>query len=351
MAFSYKWIAGPGRGRRLPLNFQGFPVQLNKQRIHQILEQAAGKHIVVLGDIMIDQYLSGAVKRISPEAPVPIVEIKEETVRLGGAANVALNVLSLGCKVTLVGLIGNDRMGQTCEMLFEKRGIHPGGLVRSAGRPTTVKTRVIGDNQHLVRVDKEVTTTADAQERAALKEALSKCLESADALILEDYNKGVLSPETIRFAIEEGRKHNIPVMVDPKFNYFMDYRHVTVFKPNIIETAQALALELPNEDEAVEKAGLELLQKLDAESVLITRGDRGLSLFEKDGSMLHIPTRARQVADVSGAGDTVIATLTVAGCGLANKREAALLANMAAGLVVGRIGIVPVSAEELKEIN
>ncbi len=326
-------------------------MQLSKKRIYEILDKAAGKHIVVLGDIMIDQYLSGAVKRISPEAPVPIVEITEETVRLGGAANVALNVLSLGCQVTLVGLIGHDRMGQTCEMLFEKRGIHPAGLVRSSGRPTTVKTRVIGDNQHLVRVDKEVTTTADARERAALKEALARCLESADALILEDYNKGVLTPDTIRFAIEQSRKRSIPVMVDPKFNYFMDYRHVTVFKPNIIETARALARELPNEDDAVEKAGRELMGKLEADSVLITRGDRGLSLFEKDGAMLHIPTRARQVADVSGAGDTVIATLTVAGCGQASKQEAALLANMAAGLVVGRIGIVPVSADQLKEIG
>ncbi len=326
-------------------------MQLSRKRIEEILERASGKHVVVLGDIMIDQYLSGTVKRISPEAPVPIVEIKEETVRLGGAANVALNVLSLGCKVTLVGLIGQDRMGQTCETLFEKRGIHPEGLVRSAGRPTTVKTRVIGDNQHLVRVDKEVTATADAGEIKALKEALSRCLQNADALILEDYNKGVLNPETIRFAIGESRKLNIPVMVDPKFSYFMDYRHVTVFKPNIIETAQALARELPNEDTAVEKAGRELLKKLDAESVLITRGHRGLSLFEKDGAMLHIPTRARQVADVSGAGDTVIATLTVAGCGEANRQEAALLANMAAGLVVARIGIVPVSADQLKEIS
>ncbi|HHM02750.1 MAG TPA: D-glycero-beta-D-manno-heptose-7-phosphate kinase [Caldithrix abyssi] len=326
-------------------------MHISAKRIDEILREAAGRHIVVLGDIMIDQYLTGRVERISPEAPVPIVEIKEETVRLGGAANVALNVLSLGCAVTLVGLIGEDRMGHTCEELFAKRGIHAQGLVRSASRPTTVKTRVIGDNQHLVRVDKEVTTAADAAESAALQKALAGCLQKADALIMEDYNKGVLTPEIIKFAIKEAAKHGVPVMVDPKFNSFMDYRHVTVFKPNIIETAQALAVELPNENEAVEKAGRALLSKLEADSVLITRGARGLSLFEKDGTMLHIPTRARQVADVSGAGDTVIATFTVAVCGKADKKEAALLANMAAGLVVGRIGIVPVSAGQLRDLS
>ncbi len=320
---------------------------IQRNRAEHILEKARQKQILVLGDIMIDQYLSGAVRRISPEAPVPIVEIDHETLRLGGAANVALNIIALGAEATLIGLVGRDRMGETCHKLFEENGISASGLTRSESRPTTVKTRVIGDNQHLIRVDKEKTSPASNEETENIKKIIDEKLPTADAVILEDYNKGVMTPEIIEYVIKACRERRIPVMVDPKFNHFMAYRQATVFKPNIIETAQALAMELENEDNAVEKAGKTLLKQLDVECVMITRGPKGLSLFEKNSSVVHIPTRVRQVADVSGAGDTVIATLTVALCGGANTREAAVLSNYAAATVVEQIGIVPVSVPAL----
>ncbi|RMH64150.1 MAG: D-glycero-beta-D-manno-heptose-7-phosphate kinase [Calditrichaeota bacterium] len=324
-------------------------MSIERKRIEHILNHARDKHILVVGDIMIDQYLSGIVQRISPEAPVPIVEIDQETMRLGGAANVALNVLSLGARATLVGIIGRDRMGETCRALFDAHGINPQGLVESANRPTTVKTRVIGDNQHLIRVDKEVAAPAEDIETDAINQAVDRLLDGVDAVILEDYNKGVMTPRVIEHTITQCRQRRIPVMVDPKFNHFMAYREVDVFKPNIMETARALAMELKNEDTAVEQAGQHLLRELNAESVLITRGPRGLSLFERDAGVMHIPTRVRQVADVSGAGDTVIATLTVALTGGASKQEAAIMANYAAACVVEQIGIVPVTLERLLE--
>ena len=319
---------------------------LKPERVKQIISGFANKKIVIIGDVMIDEYLSGNVSRISPEAPVPIVEISEETLRFGGAANVALNVRSLGCEPILIGLIGNDRLGSLLKELMENENMDYDGLVLSNSRPTTVKTRIIGDGQHIARVDKEISTYADETEETDLLKRIESIIKKADAVILEDYNKGVLTEKIIKYTVQQCRLNDIPVSVDPKFTNFMNYRNVNIFKPNIKETEKALALHLIS-DKQIEEAGLSLKSKLNADTVLLTRGSKGMSLFEEDGIITHIPTQARNVSDVSGAGDTVISTITAAVLGGGSKKEAAMLANMAAGIVVEEVGIVPIRKELL----
>jgi len=321
-------------------------MNIEANRAKHIIESFSGKKILVIGDIMIDEYLSGNVSRLSPEAPVPVVEIEEETLRFGGAANVALNIKTLGCEPLLIGLAGQDRMGDELINLLNENDMSNTGIIKSHFRPTTVKTRIIGDNQHIARVDKEVIRASNAEEQEMIKSQIDKLIQLADGMILEDYNKGVLTSEIIEFAIEKGKQKNIPVSVDPKFTNFMHYRNVTIFKPNIKEAEQALAQHLRTDEEIVD-AGFMLFKTLNSESVLLTRGAKGMSLFEKNNSVTHIPTIARKVADVSGAGDTVISTMTAACVGGADKKEAAVLANIAAGIVVEEVGIVPIEKNKL----
>ncbi|MCB0283113.1 MAG: D-glycero-beta-D-manno-heptose-7-phosphate kinase [Calditrichae bacterium] len=318
----------------------------DKNRISDIIERFNGKKILIVGDIMIDEYLSGKVHRISPEAPVPIVEISEEILRFGGAANVALNVKTLGCEPILIGLIGKDRMAENLDILLQNEDMETAGLVQSDIRPTTVKTRIIGDNQHIARVDKEILTYADIAEEKALMKKIEFFIKNADAVIIEDYNKGVLTENIIEFTIQQSSLNDIPVSVDPKFVNFMKYKNVNIFKPNIKETERALARHLDNDQKIIE-AGFSLKESLRAESVLLTRGSRGMSLFEGNDDVTHIPTQARNVSDVSGAGDTVISTMTAACIAGASKKEAAYIANIAAGIVVEEVGIIPISKDAL----
>jgi len=235
-------------------------------------------------------------------------------------------------------------MGDKFIQLMAEHEISVDGLV-VGNRPTTLKTRIIGDNQHIARVDKEVKSYANQSEEKSLLDKISKLINRADALILEDYNKGVLTEAVIKHAINLANKKSIPIMVDPKFTNFLQYENVTVFKPNIIETEKAIAKSLETKLD-IENAGIELLTKLNAESILLTRGSKGLSLFEPEG-ITNIPTLAKNVADVSGAGDTVISTVTAAILGGASLKEAAVLANKAAGIVVEEVGIVPIKKEKL----
>jgi D-glycero-beta-D-manno-heptose-7-phosphate kinase len=324
-------------------------LNLKKERISQILNAFTDKQLMVVGDIMIDEYLTGKVTRLSPEAPVPIIEIKDEITRFGGAANVALNVKELGCKTILVGVVGEDRHAEIFNTLMQEHHIFSQVIV-SKSRPTTVKTRIIGDNQHIARVDREQIKYLTDDELQAAKSKIQGSLETnkVDAVILEDYNKGVLSKDLIHFIVSACKEKSIPVFVDPKFENFMEYSDVTIFKPNVKEAQQALARNFNNEKD-VEQAGFQLLQELNCASVLLTRGPKGLSLFEKD-NVVHIATQAREVADVSGAGDTVISTLAAAYVAGASTREAAILANIAAGIVVEEIGIVPVTKEKLLSV-
>jgi rfaE bifunctional protein kinase chain/domain len=305
-----------------------------------------GKKIAVVGDLMIDRYYWGAVHRVSPEAPVPIVEVESESTRLGGAANVANNILALGGDPVLVGLIGNDYAGNLFTSMLKDLGLETRGLIVDASRPTTIKTRVIAHNQHVVRIDNESKVDSPEHLRPMLVDAVKYNIRSLDAIILEDYNKGTITTDVIEELIAVARKYNKIVTVDPKFNNFFEYRHVTVFKPNRREVEEVLGGKLRSQDD-VDRVGRKLLADLSAENVLLTRGEEGMSLFEANGGVMHIPTTADHVLDVSGAGDTVIATLTLALAGGAGVRDACTLANCAGGVVVGSVGIVPIVPEEL----
>lgn len=322
-------------------------ISFTQQRIDQLLTTVQSKRIAVVGDVMIDRYVWGNVSRISPEAPVPVVEVESESVRLGGAANVANNITSLGAKVFLVGVTGNDTSGKELRRMLEEQQTTSDGIITDPSRPTTVKTRVIAHSQHVVRIDSEEKKDVDAEIQKKILSVLEKNIDAIDGIIIEDYNKGMIVKDLIHKIIELARRTNTVITIDPKFNNFFEYKNVTVFKPNKKETEEVLGKKIQTEDDVL-SAGTMLLEKLQAENILLTRGEKGMSLFERSGSVTHIPTRARHVADVSGAGDTVIATLTVMLAGGATIQEAATLANYAGGIVCGEVGIVPIDPELLR---
>jgi D-beta-D-heptose 7-phosphate kinase/D-beta-D-heptose 1-phosphate adenosyltransferase len=301
----------------------------------------------VLGDLMLDRYLWGSVMRISPEAPVPVVEIDSESEQFGGAANVANNILGLGASAVPIGVIGDDNSGQRLLELMKKAGCPTTGIFVDAGRPTTTKTRIIAHRQHVVRTDRESKNDLPFKMQERIFDFLSTIIETVEALIIEDYNKGMIAQPLLTRVIELARDRKKIIAIDPKFNHFFDYKQVSVFKPNRKETEEVLGMKL-HSPENVRKAGTMILEKLECANVLITLGDRGMVLFEKSGAVHEIPTRARQVHDVSGAGDTVISTLTVALASGAPIVEAAILANYAAGVVVSEVGAVPIDREKLK---
>ena len=321
-------------------------IHFTPQRLEKIFSSFQNKKIIVVGDLMVDEYLRGSVNRLSPEAPVPIVEINHESYHFGGAANVSFNLKKIGCNPITIGLAGNDRAGRILIDLLEEQCMSSEGIVITNRRPTTLKTRIIGDNQHIARVDWEQIKYDDADIFKILAQKFDAFINEAQAVILEDYNKGVLSKKLIAHIVAEASKRDKLITVDPKFINFLEYKKVTVFKPNLKEISHALARPIATNDE-VEQAGKELLSKLGIQAVLITRGSKGMSLIENTGDINHIPTRTRKVADVSGAGDTVISTLTAAMSGGASIKEAATIANFAAGLVCEEVGIVPISKELL----
>jgi len=320
--------------------------ETSKEKLLEIKNNFAGKKIAVIGDLMLDGYFWGNVHRVSPEAPVPVVEIDDEFFRFGGAANVALNILKLGGIPFPIGIIGNDSNGDIFTGLLKQNNIPDDGIIFTNNRPTTTKTRVIANNQHVVRIDKENKLPVDGEIELKLIKLISKCLNEFDAVILEDYNKGVLTPKVISAVSETAKKHKTVVTVDPKFLNFFAYSGVTVFKPNRKETEDALGMRIRGEKD-LEEAGKTLLEKIDTDYALITLGEGGMALFEKGKAHSKIATKARKVADVSGAGDTVISTLTMALISGANIYEAAYLANFAGGLVCEEVGIIPIEIEKL----
>lgn len=321
-------------------------VVFKKQRLDEIFSGFNNKRIFVIGDLMLDVYIWGKVGRISPEAPVPIVEVEEESYRFGGAANVGMNVRSLGGIPVLVGVIGYDKEGTVIDALMEENELEKDGIFYDEDRPTTVKTRIIAHSQHVVRVDKEDKRNISEEMENKILQFLHQRKNEIDGIILEDYNKGVLTKNLIKQVIEFANKNKILITVDPKFDNFFEYRNVTVFKPNRKETEDALGIKL-NSEENVLEAGKRLKEKLNPEYLLLTRGEKGMTLFTKNGDFHTIPTRARKVADVSGAGDTVIATITMALAAGAEIEEAATIANLAAGLVCEEVGVVPIDRQLL----
>jgi D-beta-D-heptose 7-phosphate kinase/D-beta-D-heptose 1-phosphate adenosyltransferase len=322
--------------------------QLTAERAGKIVEAMRDRVVVVFGDVMLDEFVWGDVTRISPEAPVPVVDIRRESVHLGGAANVLANLRALGLRAAVVGVVGADRAGERLRAELRDAGAqsYDENLITDVSRPTTLKTRIIAHNQLVVRADRERRAPVDGPTEERIVAALRKLLKGADALVVSDYDKGAVTPDVLGEILPAAEAAGVPVLVDPKLRNFDSYRPATLVTPNHHE-----ALRLTNSeddtDEGVARAARAIRERLGCRSVLITRGERGMMLLEEGGEPTYVPTAAREVYDVTGAGDTVIATLAAGLATGATLVEAAMLANHAAGVVVGKVGTATATAAEL----
>lgn len=314
------------------------------ERLAEILEDARSKRVLVVGDVMLDRYLRGSVDRISPEAPVPILRVTDEYTALGGAANVAANVVALGASCRIVGCVGDDDGARDLIRQLDDLGVLTEGLVTVPGRPTTVKTRVMARRQQIVRVDREVDSDLDAPVASELSRVVRKAMTDANSVALEDYNKGVFTSEVIRTTLDSAAESGIPSVADPKRWRFFEYAGATVFKPNARELEEALGEPLQPRDSAWMES---IRTRLRCDNLLLTLGEAGMALQEAAGTIVHVPAVARAIYDVSGAGDTVTAAIAVALATGASPRDAAVLANHAAAVVVGKVGVQPASSEEV----
>ncbi|MDX2068904.1 MAG: bifunctional ADP-heptose synthase [Haliscomenobacter sp.] len=305
-------------------------------------------NVLIVGDVMIDRYLRGNVTRISPEAPVPVVNLEAEDLRLGGAANVALNVRAMGATPILCSVVGHDEDGQAFRQLLPENGMSNQHILHSSTRRTTVKTRIMAGAQHLLRMDQEDTHDLNDSEVEQLLEIISYALDTQDihVILFQDYNKGVLSPRVIREVILESIRRGIPTAVDPKFNNFWAYKQITLFKPNLKEIRAQSPQPVQTNLASLQAAATYIKAQLGNQHTLITLSEKGLFL-ETGGKGKIIPTEPRAVADVCGAGDTVISIVAL-GLGLKlDLQEIALLANLAGGQVCEKVGVVPVDKEQL----
>jgi D-beta-D-heptose 7-phosphate kinase/D-beta-D-heptose 1-phosphate adenosyltransferase len=315
-------------------------------RLARLIDAFPRARVLVIGDVMLDEFIWGQVTRISPEAPVPVVWAQSESVMPGGAANVANNIRALGGQVQLIGVVGSDRWGDVLVDELTKRKVDVAGLVRDASRPTTVKTRVIAHHQQVVRLDREYPAPLGPSVVTRLLNVVRKQLDTIDAVVIEDYGKGVITRKLLEEVIPLARAKRKLITVDPKEEHFDLYRDVTVVTPNRAEAGAMVGRTLETERDVIQ-AARELVKRLNAESVLMTLGEDGMCLCEKAGRCVRIPTVAQAVFDVAGAGDTVIGTLTTALAIGASLHEAAVLANYAAGIVVGKVGVATASPQEL----
>ncbi len=302
--------------------------------------------ILIIGDIMLDKYYFGKVERISPEAPVPIVNIKKEETRLGGASNVAHNIISLGGQVLLYGAIGHDFFGKEIERMARQKNI--GTAFVKSSFPTITKARIIGGKQQIVRLDFEEKMSLLPVDEEEIKQKISESLNQFDILIISDYGKGLISDSLCQFLISEAHANHRPVIIDPKGKNWNKYTGADLITPNVKELSDIVGYAVDNEDEAIEAAALEVIGLYHLTSLLVTRSERGMSLVSPHES-IHIPTHAEEVFDVSGAGDTVIATLSICLADGMEIPKAMQIANVAAGIVVKKIGTATLSCEELKE--
>jgi D-beta-D-heptose 7-phosphate kinase/D-beta-D-heptose 1-phosphate adenosyltransferase len=299
--------------------------------------------------LILDHYVMGKVSRISPEAPVPVVHVESESLRLGGAANVFNNILALGGKADLCGVIGADESGRLLMKELGAKRSGRGGVVIDHDRPTTRKSRVIAHHQQIVRYDIEGRHELKAALQRRILQYVESRLRELTCVVVSDYAKGVISAGLMSELTRLAALRKVPVIVDPKVEHFGYYKGVTVITPNHLEATQASGVH-GDDDQTINEAGAMIRQRLGCQSVLITRGERGMSLYEADGASWHLPTQARQVYDVTGAGDTVIGTLALALSTGASMKNSAILANQAAGIVVGMVGTATVSPEELSEV-
>jgi rfaE bifunctional protein kinase chain/domain len=316
-----------------------------KTRLVEILEKFKNMKIAVIGDMMLDDYIIGDVTRISPEAPVPVVNVKEERFVLGGGANVLNNLSALSCKSISFGVIGDDSNGTRLLNELKKENISTKGMVIADDRPTIVKRRIIANHQQLLRLDWEDKKEITRYHEELILENLKSHLDSLDAIILSDYDKGVLTPNLAKKVIELARKNNIIVTVDPKPSNAINYVGATSMTPNRKEAMECMGL---TKIDNIEELGKQLKSKLNLTNLLLSRSELGMSLFMGD-DIINIPTFAKEVYDVTGAGDTVISVFTLAAAAGASWHEAAKIANVAAGVVVGRMGTSTVTKEEILE--
>jgi rfaE bifunctional protein kinase chain/domain len=313
-------------------------------KFQQIFKDFDRLKVLIIGDVMLDSYIWGSVDRISPEAPVPVISVKRRDFRLGGAGNVVVNIHALGATPITVALVGNDDASVKLRSCFKKFSVSEEGLVVSDNRPTTEKTRVIARHQHVVRIDDETDREASAEEENLIIERIAALLPKSDVVIFQDYDKGTLTPKVISTTVELARKKGIPTVVDPKKRNFLSYEKVTLFKPNLKELREGFKVDV--EVSRVEKAVEQLKNKLNAEGVMVTLSEHGVYIDFKN-SQVKLPAHQRDIADVSGAGDTVVA---IAACCVALGLEPKLVAglsNLGGGLVCQHVGVVPIDKEEL----
>ena len=302
--------------------------------------------VLVIGDIMLDQFVWGEVKRISPEAPVPVVEVERESFLLGGAANVAHNLERLSSRPFLAGIIGEDNFGERLLDLCKERNIDTSGIIRQSGRPTILKTRIIARGQQVVRVDREERKRLDGKVIPLMFDGISRALDKVSGIIVSDYNKGIICEEIMNFLIKGSRERNIPLLIDPKPSNSGLYKGATVITPNQKEASEMAGIEIQG-DSDIERCAEKISNGLDIDTILVTRGSEGMDLWQKGKGLFSIPTMAREVFDVTGAGDTVISTFTLSLIAGLSPCESAYLSNLAAGIVVGKVGTATVTRREL----
>lgn len=326
-------------------------MQVTNTRLKKILNSFQGKEIIVVGDVMLDHFIKGAVSRISPEAPVPVVDVRNEFYVAGGAGNVAVNLAALDAKPVMISVVGADLGGEMLKDFLRARNVNIRGIAEDLDRPTTQKIRVMADQQQIVRYDRESKKIISPAIASVCMKSFEEAVKTAQGVILSDYGKGMLSDHNIQKIITICRKRNIPVCVDPKIDNFKKYKNITCMTPNTKEAWEGVG-ETPKPGEAeMERLGQKIMKMLHADSILITRSADGMSLFEKESKKPYtVRATAREVYDVTGAGDTVISVLTLALAAGASLKEASVLANYAAGIVVEKSGTATASRQEIEGV-
>lgn len=322
---------------------------MNQELIDRIFNGFNNLNALIIGDVMIDAYCWGKVDRISPEAPVPVVSVEKKENRMGGAANVALNIQSLGANPILCSVIGNDNGGKLFKELMKDQGMDSSGMISSADRVTTVKTRVISQHQQMLRIDEEITDDITSQEAQNLINSIFTIIDqqNIDVIIFEDYDKGVITSELIEKIVSKANQLNIPVTVDPKKKNFINYHNVDLFKPNLKELREGLKIDLPNKSlEELNHSVSLLKEKMNIKSALITLSEDGVFYFSESGNI--VPAHIRNISDVSGAGDTVISVASLCLAQNLDMHLVASLSNLAGGLVCEKVGVVPIEKDLLK---
>ncbi len=322
----------------------------NTKRLLSLISNFSRKRVLVLGDLMLDHFIRGKVSRISPEAPVPVVAVHEESHVPGGGGNVSSNLTALGAQVSVYSVLGDDAAGDQLQDLLRGQGADTSGVLQDGDRVTTRKSRIIAEHQQIVRVDRETLTVLSASSRQEMMHRLKEALGKAHALIISDYGKGIVTGAVVREALRCAHRASVPVLVDPKVEHFKLYKGVDCVTPNTKEAWAGMRLLESDDEEDIDRLGRRIIKDLKLRSVLITRGEKGMSLYERSAStkVTHIPTEAREVYDVTGAGDTVISVMALALASGAKLHEAAVLANIGAGIVVGKLGTAMVTAAELR---